>query len=386
MTDELAAQVAASMGELRRHIHANPELGFQERATSDLVVEELHRAGITEIATGVGGTGVVGTIRKRNGSRAIGIRADMDALPITEVGQRDHMSRNAGVMHACGHDGHTAVLLGAAHLLTATDFDGAVHLIFQPAEEGLGGASRMIEDGLFDRFPMDAVFALHNWPGLEAGKLAIRRGAMMGAVDRFDIEIMGRGAHAAQPHTGIDPVVVAGQLVGALQTIVSRLCAPTAFAVVSVTEISGGTAYNVIPESAILRGTVRTIDPEVRANIEAHVRTMVAGVCSANGAAHTIDFRHGTPPTINDDQGYELLRQAACAAAGPDNVEEIDHSSLAGEDFSYMLQRRPGAFIRLGNGPSADLHNPAYDFNDNALGTGMALWQQLVKLALPAPA
>lgn len=370
---------------IRQKIHAHPELGYREHKTAQLVEEELARAGVDEIHPAIGGTGIVAVIRRGSSPKSIGIRADMDALPVMEAARHAYSSSQEGIMHACGHDGHTAILLGTARTLVRSGgFNGTVYLVFQPAEEGLGGARRMIEDGLFDRFPMDAIFGLHNWPGLDVGKVGVKAGAIMGAVDRFDIAIEGVGAHAAQPDTGTDPVVVAAQLVSSLQTIVSRFCAPTTFAVVSVTEISAGNAYNVIPDRATLKGTVRTIDPAVRANIETLMGRMVAGIGSALGATCTLNYRHGTPATINHEHETNLLRQAAIDALGRDQVEEIEHSSLAGEDFACLLHERPGAFFRLGNGASADLHNPHYDFCDDALSPGIAVWVQLVRNILPS--
>ncbi len=384
MSQSLTADAYEHIRKIRREIHSNPELGFQEHRTAELVADELRRAGVDEVHEGIGGTGVVGVIRRGASSRSIGIRADMDALPVIELGTLPHASRCSGVMHACGHDGHTAMLLGAAYeIARRTVFDGTVYLVFQPAEEGLGGARRMIDDGrLFERFAMDGVYALHNWPGLPLGHLAIKPGAMMGAVDRFDIEIEGRGAHAAQPHTGTDPVVIAAELVGMLQAIVSRYCAPTDFAVVSVTEMTAGSAYNVIPESARLRGTVRSVDPVVRERIEGLIGRMTKGLMQCHGASCSIAYVHGTPPTINHNAETAILRKAAVATVGPDQVEDIAYSSLAGEDFSCFLERCPGAFIRLGNGMSADLHNPHYDFDDRAIPIGVELWRNLVEATL----
>lgn len=369
-----------AIAKVRRTIHAYPELGFQEQRTAALVKDELERAGVTEIHTGIGGTGVVGVIRKGRSPRAIGIRADMDALPLVEDGREDHASRHAGVMHACGHDGHTAILLGAARaLVSGVDFDGTVNLIFQPAEEGLGGALRMVEDGLFDRFPVDSVYGLHNWPGLAVGRFAIKTGSMMAAVDRFDLEIIGSGGHAARPEDSIDPIVIGAQLVNMIQTIVSRSSAPEESVVVSITEFVAGNSYNVIPNSARLRGTVRTVTPQSRAKVEILIRRIVEGVCTAQRASFSMDYRRGTPATINHPRETETLRQAAVATVGPDRVDERESSSLCGEDFSVLLQHRPGAFIFLGNGAdSPTLHSPTYDFNDEALRPGIELWLNLV--------
>lgn len=376
------------IGELRRTIHAHPELGFQEARTAALVKDALARAGVSEIHGSIGGTGVVGVIRKGSSPRAIGIRADMDALSVVEASDRSYASRNPGVMHACGHDGHTAMLLGAAGALVAdVAFDGTVYLIFQPAEEGLGGASRMVEDGLFERFPMDAVFGLHNWPGLDVGRFAIKTGPMMASVDRFDLDIIGAGGHAARPEDGIDPIVVGAQVVNMLQTIVSRSAPPEDSVVVSITEFAAGSGYNVIPDAARLRGTVRTVTPEARARVEDRLKRIVEGVCAAQRANFALDYRHGTPATINHPRETETLRRAAIATVGAERVDERESSSLCGEDFAVLLQQRPGAFIFLGNGrDSPPLHNPMYDFNDDALRPGVELWRNLVAECLGAGA
>jgi amidohydrolase len=371
--------------QLRQDIHQHPELGFQERRTAALVAAELRAAGIEDVHEGIGGTGVVALISKGMSKRSIGIRADMDALPLTDAKQSDHRSRHDHVMHGCGHDGHTAILIGAARALAAdTDFDGTVVLIFQPAEEGLGGAAAMIADGLFERFPIDQVYALHNWPGLPLGQVAIRPGAMMSAVDRFDVTILGKGGHAAQPHLTIDPIPVAAQLVGALQTIVSRSGDPTDASVLSVTRIHAGSAYNVVPDSAQIQGTVRTVSPQSRERVERQLRLMASSIAAASGAGCKVDYHRGTPPTINSGAETELLRRAAQEALGADNVSELSAASLAGEDFACFLERRPGAFIRLGNGADGPgLHSPHYDFNDDAIDVGVRLWTTLVRRALP---
>ena len=351
------------LGWLRRAFHREPELGFCEVTTSGRVADELQRVGVDEVHRGLAGTGVVATIRRGSSSRAIGIRSDMDALPVLEASEHGHASSRSGVMHACGHDGHMAILLAAAReIVRKACFDGTVHLIFQPAEEGLGGARRMIDDGLFERFPMDAVFALHNWPGLAVGKAAIRSGAMMAAVDRFEITVRGLGAHAAQPDLGVDPIVAASQIVLALQTVVSRTCAPQTAAVVSVTEFHAGSAFNVIPESALLKGTVRTVQPKLRRVVEQRIRTIAVACCEAHGASCEIRYVNGPPATINAPGETEAMRFAAVAALGAQNVEAPEHSAMTGEDFAWYLLERPGAFIWLGNGDSAGLHNPRYDF------------------------
>lgn len=382
------AQVAPGrrpLRQVRQDIHQHPELGFAEHRTAALVVAELRAAGVEEIHEGIGGTGVVAVIRKGGSKRSIGIRADMDALPLSDAKQSDHRSRHDHVMHGCGHDGHTAILIGAAReLVVNTDFDGTVVLIFQPAEEGLGGAAAMIADGLFERFAIDQVYALHNWPGLPLGQVAIRPGAMMSAVDRFDVTILGKGGHAAQPHLTIDPIPIAARLVGALQTIVSRSGDPTDATVLSVTRIHAGSAYNVIPDSAEIHGTVRTVSPESRERVERQLRLTATSIAAASGARCEIGYHRGTPPTINSSAETDLLRAAAQEALGRDNVSELSAPSLAGEDFACFLGCRPGAFIRLGNGAnSPGLHSPHYDFNDDAIDVGVRLWTTLVRRALP---
>lgn len=379
-----AAPRRRTLRQLRQDIHQHPELGFQEHRTAALIVDELRAAGVEDIHEGIGGTGIVALIRKGRSQRSIGIRADMDALPLNDAKASAHRSRHTGRMHGCGHDGHSAILIGAARELVDTPFDGTVALIFQPAEEGLGGAMSMIDDGLFDRFPIDQVYALHNWPGLPLGKVAIRCGAMMSAVDRFDITILGKGGHAAQPHITIDPIPVAAQLVGQLQTIVSRSCDPTDATVLSVTRIDAGTAYNVIPDTALIQGTVRTISTDSRRRVEQQLRLMATSIAVASGARCEISYHRGTPPTINSLVETDLLRAAAQDAFGADNVEELSTPSLAGEDFACFLERRPGAFIRLGNGTDgAALHSPHYDFNDDAIDIGVRLWTTLARHALP---
>jgi hippurate hydrolase len=375
----------ARLAAIRRDIHAHPELAFEEHRTAELVARHLEALGI-ETHRGIGGTGVVGVVRGGRSLRAIGLRADMDALPITERNEFAHRSTIAGCMHACGHDGHTAMLLGAAEALAARrDFEGTVYLIFQPAEEGEGGGRVMIEDGLFDRFPMEAVFGLHNWPGMAAGNFAIHSGPVMAGADRFDILVRGVGAHGAMPHLGVDPVPAGAALVQAVQTIVSRSLDPLDAAVVSVTRFHAGEAYNVIPDRAELCGTVRTFSASVRERTEAALRRICEGVAAAFGVQVELDYRAGYPPTINAADEAALCAEVARAIVGPDRVDSDARPSMGAEDFAYYLQHRPGAYVWLGNGPGVGgctLHNPHYDFNDELIPVGVAYWTELARRLL----
>ncbi|MEJ5210211.1 MAG: M20 aminoacylase family protein [Burkholderiales bacterium] len=367
---------------LRHELHAHPELAFEEHRTADLVVRVLEKAGI-EVHRGLAGTGVVGVLRAGRSPRAIGLRADMDALPIEEENTFPHRSRHPGRMHACGHDGHTAMLLAAAEYLAATrEFDGTVYFIFQPAEEGEGGARAMIEDGLFTRFPMDAVFGLHNWPGLPVGQIAVHSGPVMASTDQFDIILRGHGAHAAMPHQGRDPVLAGAALVQALQGLISRECAPLDAAVLSVTRFHAGEAYNVIPPQAVLGGTVRTLRPEVQAQLEAAIERMATGIAQAHGMQAQVDYRRGYPATVNSLREAAFCRQVAAEVVGEAQVRTDLPPSMGAEDFAYMLRERPGCYVWLGNGPGeggCTLHNPRYDFNDAALPIGAAYWVRLAE-------
>ena len=369
----------------RRKIHAAPELAFQEHATSRAVAESLRSYGL-EVHTGIAGTGVVGVLKRGTSSRSIGLRADMDALPIREGNDFSHASRHENVMHACGHDGHTAMLLGAARYLSRDGrFDGTAVFIFQPAEEGAGGASRMISDGLFERFPVESVFGLHNWPGLPVGEIAVHRGPVMAGTSALQIRITGRGCHAAMPHQGVDPILTASHLIQALQSIVSRQVHPCESAVVSVTQISAGDTWNVIPGEALLRGTIRAYESEVLAQVEAAVQRISKGVAEAFGAQVQVEFRDRHPPTINTLAEAELSRRAASLAVGEYRVRTEELPSMGAEDFSFMLQEKPGCYIWLGNGPGergCTLHNPRYDFNDEAIPHGIAYWVKLVESVL----
>lgn len=379
------AEFHDELSEWRRDIHAHPELGFEERRTSDFVAQKLAEFGC-EVFRGIGKTGVVGRLRAGNSSRSIGLRADMDCLPIEEATNLSYRSQNAGRMQACGHDGHTTMLLGAARYLAETrDFDSAVHLIFQPAEEGLGGGKAMVEDGLFDRFPCDAIFGMHNRPGLAVGKFQIRTGAMMAGGAYFDIAITGRGAHGARPEAGIDPVVTASHIAIALQTIVSRNVRPVDTAVVSVTQIHTGEAYNVIPEHAAIRGTARCFSKETMALIEGNMRRIASGVASGFGATAELDFRLIFPPLVNDATEAGFIADVAADLVGADNVNRDGNLVMASEDFSYMLEHRPGAYIQIGNGDGiggCEVHNPGYDFNDAALPLGASLFARLAERKL----
>jgi len=371
--------------EWRRDIHAHPEIGFEEHRTADLVAEKLTAFGC-EVVRGVGKTGVVGTLRMGDGKRTIGLRADMDALPMQEVNEFGHRSQNPGRMHACGHDGHSTMLLGAARYLAETrNFDGTVHFIFQPAEEGLGGAKAMLADGLFDRFPCDVVFGMHNRPGLPVGQFCIRPGAMMAGGAFFDITINGCGGHGARPEISVDPVLTACHIGAALQSIVSRNVKPVDTAVVSVTRIDGGDAYNVIPQQAFLRGTARAFTRETMALIEDNMRRLATGIAAGFGATAELDFRVLFDPLSNNADETAAIADVAAELVGEANVDRNHDLVMGSEDFSFMLGQRPGAFINIGNGkrPGCELHNPAYDFNDEILPLGASLWARLVERKLP---
>jgi hippurate hydrolase len=374
-----------SLIDWRHDIHAHPELGFEEQRTSDFVAEKLASFGC-EVHRGIGKTGVVGRLKHGNSPRAIGMRADMDALPIQETNHFAYRSRNDGRMHACGHDGHTAMLLGAARYLAETrNFDGTVHFIFQPAEEGLGGGDAMVKDGLFERFPCDAIFGMHNRPGLAVGKFSIRTGPMMAGGAYFDITVTGKGAHGARPESGIDPVITASHITTALQTIVSRNVKPIDTAVLSVTQIHAGDAYNVIPQSAVLRGTVRAFSTETLTLLEKNMRRIAAGVAEGFGATATLDFRVVFLPLVNDAAETRFICDTAAMLVGDENVNRNGHLVMASEDFSFMLNQRPGAYIQIGNGDGeggCEVHNPGYDFNDAILPLGASLFAVLVERKL----
>lgn len=370
---------------IRRDIHAHPELAFEEHRTAELVARHLEALGI-EVHRGIGRTGVVGVVRGGRGLRAIGLRADMDALPMAERNEFAHKSRHEGCMHACGHDGHTTMLLGAAEVLAARrDFEGTVYLIFQPAEEGEGGGKAMIDDGLLERFPMESVFGMHNWPGMPAGHFAVHTGPVMASADRFDIEILGHGAHAAMPHLGCDPVAAGAALVQAVQTIVSRTLDPIDAAVVSVTQFHAGEAYNVIPDRAQLAGTVRAFSETVQARIEQRLGELCDGIAAAFGVQVDFRYRRGYPPTVNTAAEAALCAEVARSLVGADAVRTDARPSMGAEDFAYFLQKKPGAYVWIGNGPGeggCTLHNPNYDFNDEIIVPGVAYWVELVRRIL----
>jgi len=376
----------------RRDIHAHPELGFEEKRTSDIVAAKLAEFGIA-VHRGLGGTGVVGTLTGlgTGSGRTIGLRADMDALPMPEANDFDYASRHAGKMHACGHDGHTTMLLGAARYLAETrNFDGTVHLIFQPAEEGLGGAKRMIDDGLFRQFDCEQVYGLHNWPELPAGRIAVHPGPVMAAANQFEILVTGHGAHAAMPHRGIDPVLVSAHIITAAQSLVSRGTNPAESAVVSITVVEAGTAANVIPDSARMRGTMRTFSEENHRRIQEQFGRLVSSIAEGLGAKAELRFRPGYPATVNSEPEARIAAAAAAKVVGEENVVWAPDPTMAAEDFGYMLKERPGAYIWLGHGghlgSSCRLHNPHYDFNDAILTTGASYWASLVETILPRSA
>jgi hippurate hydrolase len=374
----------------RHDLHAHPELSMQEIRTAAMVRAKLTEFGVDEIISGMATHGVVGVIRAGSSDRAIGLRADMDALPIHEETGLPHASRNPGVMHACGHDGHTTMLLGAARYLTQTrNFDGTVYLIFQPAEEFEGGAKIMVEDGLFDRCPMQKVFGLHNWPEMPAGTFLWRTGPVMAAVGFFEITVTGKGSHGASPHQGIDPIMVSAQIIGALQTIVSRSIEPIEGGVVSIGSIAGGDAYNILPERVVMKGTARWYQPKVGDQIEAGMTRLVKGIAESFGATASLRFFRHAPATVNDTEATALGLNAATAVAGVDGVREMTAPTMGGEDFAYMLNAKQGAYLMLGarRGPDNPLlHHPKYDFNDEILPVGASWWATLVEQQLAKPA
>jgi len=381
----------SELTEIRRTLHAQPELGFEEHFTAELVARELARCGVDVVHRGIGKTGVVGVIRGRStlSGRAIGLRADMDALPMAEAGEHAWRSQRPGMMHACGHDGHTAMLLGAArHLAASREFDGTVHLIFQPGEEGFAGARSMIQDGLFERFPCDAVYALHNWPALEPGQIAVRPGPMMAASDRITIRIHGHGGHGAHPYMTIDPVLVAGHLITAIQSIVSRNVKAVDSAVISLCAMQAGDlrAMSVIPHEATLVGTVRTFRPEVQQAIETRLRTLIESVAAGFGARAELEYQRGYPATVNSEAESIFAAQVARELVGEAQVVTNLEPSMGSEDFAFMLLERPGAYFRLGQGGASAgrfLHNTCYDFNDEVLPLGAALFARLAERAMP---
>ncbi|HEX2651537.1 MAG TPA: M20 aminoacylase family protein [Burkholderiales bacterium] len=369
----------------RRDLHAHPELGFEERRTSDFVASRLKAFGL-EVHRGIGKTGVVGVLRSGSSTRSLGLRADMDCLPIQEANSFGHKSKHDGRMHACGHDGHTSMLLGAARYLAATkNFDGTVNFIFQPAEEGLGGAKAMIEDGLFKRFPCEAIFGMHNRPGMPLGRFAVRSGPMMAGGAFFDIDIEGRGSHGARPESSVDTVLVAAHITAAIQSIVARNVRPVDTAVLSVTQIHGGAAYNVIPQTARLSGTARAFSNEVMELIGRNLARVAEGVAAGFGARAKTDFRVIFPPTINDAREADYAAGICAEIVGTESVKRDPALIMASEDFSFMLNEVPGCYINIGNGDgegACEVHNPAYDFNDKALPYGASFFARLVEKRL----
>ncbi|MBO9402833.1 M20 aminoacylase family protein [Shimia sp. R9_3] len=379
------AELHAEITEWRRDIHAHPEVLYETHRTAALVADKLREFGCDEVVSGVGRTGVVGIIKgKTNASgKVIGLRADMDALPMQEQTGLDYASENEGAMHACGHDGHTAMLLGAAKYLSETrNFDGAVALIFQPAEEGGNGALAMVEDGMMDRWNIQEVYGMHNQPGMAVGEFGVRKGPLLAAVDFFTVHIEGRGGHAAHPQDTVDPTLIGTQMHMALQSIVSRNVDPVERAVVSVTSFqTGSDVYNVIPHTATLKGTVRTFVPKTRDMVQARIEEIVTQVAESFGGKATLDYQRITPATINSEEQAAFAEDVVTAISGSCNLADI---SMGGEDFSYMLQARPGAFIMIGNGDSASLHHPEYNFDDDAIPYGSSFLSEVIERRMPA--
>jgi len=385
------ADLHADITAWRRDMHEHPELMYEVHRTAGLVAEKLKEFGCDEVITGMGRTGVVGLIKGKKPAvagqdvRTLGLRADMDALPLEEITGVPYSSKNKGAMHACGHDGHTAMLLGAARYLAETrNFAGEVAVIFQPAEEGGAGAKAMIDDGLMDRFRIDQVYGMHNAPGLGLGKFAIRPGAYMASMDELTIDIEGLGGHAARPHKSIDSVLVGSQLVLALQSVVSRSVDPLEAAVLSICMFHAGSAPNVIPQTASLEGTVRTLKPRVRDLVEKRMNEVCEGIAVTTGAKIKLDYRRGYPVLVNHAAQTDIAARVAAEVAGDSNVETSPPPMMGAEDFAYMLEAKPGAFIFIGNGDSAGLHHPAYNFNDEAILYGTSYWIRLVETQLAA--
>ncbi|NTJ08550.1 M20 aminoacylase family protein [Rhizobium lusitanum] len=380
-----AAELQGEVTEWRRYIHTRPELLYAVENTAAFVAEKLRSFGVDEVVTGIGRTGVVGLIRGKGEGRTVGLRADMDALPLTEITGKPWASETPGKMHACGHDGHTAMLLGAAKYLAETrNFNGNIAVIFQPAEEGGAGGDAMVKDGMMERFQIAEVYGMHNLPGLPVGHFAIRKGPIMAATDEFTVSIKGVGGHAAMPHKTIDPIAIGAQIVSNLQLIASRSTNPLKSVVVSVTTFNAGNAHNVIPSEASFGGTVRTLDHEMRDLAEQRFKQVVSGIAASHGAEVAIEFHRNYPVTFNHADETDHAIAIAEEIAGAGNVVPDIDPMMAGEDFSYMLLARPGAFIFVGNGDSAGLHNPAYDFNDEAIAHGISYWVRLAEQRLNA--
>jgi hippurate hydrolase len=384
----------SELQQIRRDLHAHPELCYEEYRTSDVIAAKLTEWGIP-VVRGLGRTGVVGIIQNGSSKRAIGLRADMDALPMQEVNSFAHASHHQGKMHACGHDGHTAMLLGAAyHLARHRNFDGTVYLIFQPAEEGGAGARQMMEDGLFERFPMEAIYGMHNWPGAPAGTLSVVPGPMMASSNEFHVVVKGKGSHAAQPHKGIDPVMIAVQIAQSWQTVITRNKSPLDTAVLSITQIHAGSATNVIPDEATLIGTVRTFTTPVLDLIENNMRRVAEHTAEAFGAEVDFEFKRNYPPLVNHAKETAFAVEVMKAVVGPDKVNDNVEPTMGAEDFAFFLQKKPGCYIFIGNGEGEHrdgghglgpcvLHNGSYDFNDNLLPVGASFWVRMAEMALP---
>lgn len=380
------ADYEAELTEWRRHLHQHPELAYEEVETASFVARHLRAFGVDEVHEGIGKTGVVAVIRAGTSDRRIGLRADMDALPISEATAAAHASRHPGRMHACGHDGHTTMLLGAAKYLAETrNFDGTVCLVFQPAEEGRAGARAMLDDGLLQRFPVAEIYGLHNWPAMPLGEFAMCEGPAMAASDEFRITVKGKGCHAAMPHTGLDPVTVTAQIVLGLQTIVSRETSALDNAVLSVTQIHTGHTFNVVPEEALMVGTVRTFKAETRDRIQARMGEVASGIARSFGLEAEMLYRRGYPPTVNHPKESAIGAEVAALVVGSSRVDRNPTPVMGAEDFAYMLEEVPGAYIWMGTGEGAEpalLHSPHYDFNDKALTTGVSYWAKLVETRL----
>ena len=365
-----------------REFHSNPELLYDVHQTAKSVAEKLQSFGCDEVVCGIGKTGLVGIIRGKNGDngKVIGLRADMDALPIHELTRKPWASKTPGKMHACGHDGHTSMLLGAAKYLAETrNFEGSVAVIFQPAEEGGAGGKAMVDDGMMERFGITEVYGMHNLPGLEVGKFSIRSGAIMAATDSFDIKVIGQGGHAAMPHLGVDPIVIAAQIITGIQQIVSRSSNPLESLIISVTKVDGGSAYNVIPNEVVLKGTIRSLNSEVREFAKVQLEKIASGIAKANSAKTEIRIVSGYPVTYNHEAQTQIAGNVAGLVGGIGGVDMDVMPMMGGEDFSYMLEAKPGAFIFTGNGDSSGLHHPEYDFNDLAIPHGCSYWIKLVE-------
>ena len=370
------------MQEWRRDIHAHPEIAFEEHRTAQIVADKLESFGI-EVETGIAGTGVVGTLRKGMGNRSIGLRADLDALLINETNDFEYKSKNPGHMHACGHDGHTTMLLGAAKYLSEQgNFDGTVNFIFQPAEENEGGGRVMIEDGLFDKYPVESVYGMHNIPGMPVGSFAIKPGPIMAAFDIFNLKVIGRGGHAAMPQTTVDPIIVGTKIIDAFQAIISRSIDPQEPSVLSVTQFHGGDAYNVIPNQVEIKGCTRCFSPNVQKKLEDEMRQISESICKAYGADCEFHYEHRYPATINSEEEANLAGQVAQEIVGEERVNLSPKPGMGSEDFAYMLQEKPGSYIWIGNGDgegSCMIHNPGYDFNDEILPIGATYWVKMAE-------